>query len=95
MSHSSIEAEYGAMSDALKEVNGCVNCSMDLVSNKVLHDSSVTEKHQFTLIRIQSSMNVPSTENDFHVVRDAVRNVLIFLHHIRTIRQVADILTRR
>ena len=67
---------------------------MDLVSNKVLHDSYVTAKHQFTLMRIQSSMNVPSTENDFHVVRDVVRNGLIFLHHIHTTGQVADILTR-
>jgi len=95
VSHSSAEAEYRAMSDALKEVNWL---------RKLLHGFDV--KHAPTRFFCDSKTAIyiatnpvfhertKHIENDCHAVRDAVKAGLINLHHIRTKEQVADILTK-
>ena len=95
VSHSSTEAEYRAMSDALKEVKWL---------RKLLHGFDVKQAPTRFFCDSKAAIYIATNpvfhectkhiENDCHAVRDAVKAGLINLHHIRTKEQVADILTK-
>ena len=95
VSHSSAEAEYRAMSDALKEVKWLrkmlYGFDIKQVPTRFFCDSKAAIHIATNPVFHERTKHV---ENDCHAVRDAVRDGLIVLHHIRTKEQVADILTK-
>nr|AII99795.1 copia-type retrotransposon polyprotein [Sinapis alba] len=95
VSHSSAEAEYRAMSDALKEVKWLRKLlhgfDIKQVSTRFFCDSKAAIYIATNPVFHERTKHV---ENDCHAVRDAVRDGLIILHHIRTNEQIADILTK-
>ena len=96
VSHSSAEAEYRAMSDALKELKWLKRLLVDL---GVTHDTPM-ELFCDSKAAIYIAANpvfherTKHIESDCHSVRDAVKAKLITTVHVRTNEQLADILTK-
>ena len=95
VSHSSAEAEYRTMSDSLKEVKWLRKMlhgfDIKLVPARFFCDNKAAIHIARNAVFHERTKHI---ENDCHAVRDAVRDGLIILHHIRTKEQVADILTK-
>lgn len=95
VSHSSAEAEYRAMSDSLKEVKWLLKMFREFgikqTPTRFFCDSKAAIYIATNPVFHERTKHI---ENDCHAVRDAVRDGLIILHHIRTKEQVADILTK-
>ena len=96
VSHSSVEAEYRAMSDALKELKWM---------RRLLEDLGVKhETHMELFCNSKSAIYITANpvfhermkhiEKDCYSVRDAVKAKLISTVHVRTNEQLADILTK-
>lgn len=96
VSHSSAEAEYNAMSDALKELKWL---------KRLLADFGVKHEQPIDLFCDSKSAiyiaanpvfheRIKHIELDCHAVRDAVKAKLIATRHVRTNEQLADILTK-
>lgn len=96
VSHSSAEAEYRAMSDALKELKWL---------KRLLADLGV--KHEIPMklfCHCKSPIYIATNPvfhertkhivSDCHAVRDAVKTKLISTVHVRTDEQLADIMTK-
>ena len=96
VSHSSAEAEYRAMSDALKELKWLKRLLEDL---GVKHEAPM-ELYCDSKAAIYIAANpvfherTKHIEKDCHSVRDAVKAKLITTVHVRTNEQLADILTK-
>ncbi|KAL0885952.1 hypothetical protein Bca101_009935 [Brassica carinata] len=96
VSHSSAEAEYRAMSDALKELQWLKRLLADLgVKHEAPMDLYCDSK---SAIYIAANPvfheRTKHIEKDCHAVRDAVKAKLIATRHVRMTEQLADILTK-
>ena len=96
MSHSSAEAEYRAMYDALKELKCLKRLLVDLgvtqdMPMELFCDSKVAIYIAANPVFHERTKHI---ESDCHSVRDAVKAKLIATIHVRTNKQLADILTK-
>lgn len=96
MSHSSAEAEYRSMSDALKELKWL---------KRLLADFGVYEDGPMDMFcDNKAAMHIAANpvfhertkhiEADCHSVRDAVKGRLIATKYVKTTDQLADVLTK-
>ncbi|XP_013594651.1 PREDICTED: uncharacterized mitochondrial protein AtMg00810-like [Brassica oleracea var. oleracea] len=96
VSHSSAEAEYRAMSDALKELKWMKRLLEDLgvkheTQMELFCDSKAAIYIAANLVFHERTKHI---EKDCHSVRDAVKDKLISTVHVQTNEQLADILTK-
>lgn len=96
MSHSSVEAEYRAISDALKELKWMKRLLEDL---GVKHETQMelfcdSKSVIYITVNLVFHEQTKHIEKDCHNVRDVVKAKLISTVHVQTNEQLAHILTK-
>lgn len=96
VSHSSAEAEYRAMSDALKELMWLKRLLADM---GVRHEAPIdlfcdSKSAIYIAANLVFYERTKHVEKDCHSVRDAVKSKLIATRHVRRNEHLADILTK-
>lgn len=96
VSHSSAEAEYRAMSDALRELKWFYKLLKELGVSQSTPARFFCDSKAAIYIAENDVFHerTKHVENDCHSVRDAVKAGLIVTQHIKTGSQIADILTK-
>ncbi|XP_010463099.1 PREDICTED: uncharacterized protein LOC104743749 [Camelina sativa] len=96
VSHYSAEAEYRAMSVALKEIKWLRKLLKELGIDQAAPPHLFCDSKAAIHIATNSVFHerTKHIENDCHVVRDAVRDDIITTQHVRTTEQLADIFTK-
>lgn len=96
VSHSSAEAEYRTMAATLRELKWLKRLLYDLgvCQNKPMQMFCDSQSAIIIAVNPVFHERTKHIEADCHSVRDAVQDKIIVTRHVRTIEQLADILTK-